>query len=194
VGDRIEYSSRLGSISPRQFQAALDRFDLGRFVTAEPIQTGNFGQNVFVTSTAGEYVLRGKPHYPWQFPKERLFAGLLHERTSAPVPWPYLYDPSPDIFGWDYVLMPRLPGLQLPDRQVYADLAAQDKVAIASAMGYALAAVQELAWPHPGEYALGADAVVPLGVPYGEWVAARVRANLAEARRLFDRTTAADEA
>ena len=52
-----EYSKRLGVIEPAQFQAALDRFDLGTFIAAAPIPFGLFGQNVFVTSTRGEWVL-----------------------------------------------------------------------------------------------------------------------------------------
>jgi hypothetical protein len=63
-----EYTARLGRISPTQFQDALDRFALGTFVPAAPIPLGTFGQNVFVTATSGEYVLRGAPHYAWQFP------------------------------------------------------------------------------------------------------------------------------
>ena len=50
------YSQHLGAISDEHFQAALDRFELGRFIQAEPIPFGNFGQNVFVSSTGGEYV------------------------------------------------------------------------------------------------------------------------------------------
>ena len=106
-----KYSDRLGTLSHIQFQAALDRFDLGAFVRAEPISAGNFGQNVFLTSTKGEYVLRGAPFYPAQFPKERFFTQQIHEHTRAPVPWPYRLDPSDAIFGWSYVIMPRMPGL-----------------------------------------------------------------------------------
>jgi hygromycin-B 7''-O-kinase len=105
-----EYSRRLGSIDDGQFRSALERFGLGEFVRAEPVAGGLFGQNVFVASTTGEYVLRGAPHYDWQLPAERFFARLLHERTRAPVPWPYLLDPGDDIFGWSYAVMPRMPG------------------------------------------------------------------------------------
>ena|GEM_PF-5010758 len=122
-----EYSKRLGVLSQRQFQAALDRFDLGELVRAEPIPFGNFGQNVFLTSSEGEYVLRGVPHYPWQFLKERFFTQLLHERTPVPVPWPYMLDSSDDIFGWSYVIMPRMPGLQLIDPDVRRTLGAGDR-------------------------------------------------------------------
>ena len=63
-----EYSKHLGLLSPDQFQAALNRFGLGNFLHAEPIPFGLFGQNVFLTSIVGEFVLRGRPHFPWQFP------------------------------------------------------------------------------------------------------------------------------
>lgn len=113
-----QYSQRLGMISDTQFQAALDRFHLGRFIQAEAISFGNFGHNVFVSSTTGEYVLRGNPHFWWQFPTEQFFTRQLHERTHVPVPWPFLIDPTPDIFGWSFVLMPRMSGLQLADPQI----------------------------------------------------------------------------
>ena len=80
------YSQRLGIISDAQFAAALDRFHLGHFISAEAIPFGNFGQNVFVSSTTGEYVFRGQPHFQWQFPTEQFFVQQLHECTSVPVP------------------------------------------------------------------------------------------------------------
>jgi len=90
--------------------------------------------------TTGEYVLRGDPHFWWQFPTEQFFARQLHERTSVPVPWPYLIDPTPNIFGWSYVIMPRLFGLQLADPQVRAQLNLADKRKIAHALGENLGA------------------------------------------------------
>ena len=114
----MKYSERLGEISDSQFQKALDRFSLGKFIKAEPIPYGNFGQNVFVTSNKGEYVLRGKPHYSWQFPSEKFFADLIHSQTSAPIPWPYLFDPTKDIFGWIYIIMPKIKGVQLADEKL----------------------------------------------------------------------------
>lgn len=70
------YSQRLGEITIQQFQA-------------EAVPYGNFGQNVFLTSTTGKYVFRGKPHYDWQFASEQFMANLFHEKTSIPVPYPY---------------------------------------------------------------------------------------------------------
>ena len=64
------YSQHLGLITDEQFQAALDHFQLGCFIRAEPILFGLFGQNVFVSSSEGEFVLRGRPHFWWPFPVE----------------------------------------------------------------------------------------------------------------------------
>jgi len=188
----VDCSARLGQIAPAQFQAALDRFDLGKFIGATPIPFGLFGQNVFLTSTAGEFVLRGCPHYPWQFPCERFFARLLHERSATPVPWPYLIDHGEDIFGWSYVIMPRMPGLQLADPAVRAGLSATDQLEIAQALGTELATLQEAAWPCAGRYDLAQDTIQPFGQAYFEWAAADTRRWLALARAHDDRTTQAD--
>jgi len=81
-----ETSKRLGPISHDQLSRALTRFELGDLVTVEPVPFGLFGQNLFVTSSVGEFVFRGAPHGQTQFPTERFFTRLLHERTSVPVP------------------------------------------------------------------------------------------------------------
>src|SRR5437870_5571176 len=111
----IVYSERLGAIRDAQFAVACVRAGIGAFLKAEPTTAGLFGQNVFVTTSNGEFVLRGAPHWVkgpndkawrredrWQFTKERWFAQQLHERTKAPVPWPMLHDEASDIFGWPY--------------------------------------------------------------------------------------------
>lgn len=155
------YSQHLGMISDEQFQAALDRFHLGRFIRAEAIPFGVFGQNVFVSSTTGEYVFRGRPHFDWQFPTEQFFARQLHEHTRVPVPWPYLVDPNADIFGWSFVLMPRMPGLQLADPEVKKQLGFADKLLIAQALGENLAQMHKMTWPLAGRYNAATDAVEP---------------------------------
>jgi Ser/Thr protein kinase RdoA (MazF antagonist) len=172
----INCGRRLGLIEPAQFQAALERFGLGRLQGARPVPFGLFGQNVFVSSDAGEYVLRGCPHYDWQFPCEQFFARLLHERTAAPVPWPYRLDPADDIFGWSYVLMPRLPGLQLADAAVRAALTPEDRLELAAALAHNLAELHALEWPFAGSYDLAARTVVPDPLPHRERVLAGIRA------------------
>lgn len=190
----VRYSHRLGELSPAQFQAALDRFDLGRFLHAEAISAGNFGQNLYLTSTTGQYVLRGAPFWPHQFPRERFFTDLLHAHTRAPVPWPYLLDPRDDIFGWTYVIMPCLPGLQLSDPQVRAALHPTDLRGIARAMGETLAELHRLTWPCAGQYDLATDTIRPFDTPYDEWVLSRIRLFVQEAASLSGRTTDADVA
>jgi len=192
--ETLQYSSRLGAITPVQFQAALDHFRLGTFLAAQPISGGLFGQNVFVTSTAGEWVLRGCPHYDWQFPKERYFARLIHEHTDVPVPWPYLVDPDPTIFGWEYVLMPRMSGLQTSDPALRANLSPEAQLQIASGLGKTLAELHAFHLPHYGDYELGEDRVVPHTRSWPTQVATEIADWLEQARVVSDRTTPNDVA
>jgi hypothetical protein len=187
-----EYSLRLGVISAKQFQAALDRFDLGKLLDAQPATAGLFGQNVFLSTTKGEYVLRGCPHYSWQFPKERYFAKQIDEHTSVAAPWPYEIDPSSELFGWSYAIMPRLPGLLLDIPETQSQLSDQDRLGLARALGETLGLLQEHTWEYPGEYDLDADTVVPLAVSYPEWVLAHVRHDLEHCGEYNDATTGAD--
>lgn len=157
----IVYSQRLGVISDAQFQAALDHFGLGRLLRAEPIPYGLFGQNVFLTSTAGDFVLRGNPHFGWQFETEAFHSRFLHEQAHMPTPIPYRIDASTDIFGWSYVIMPRMPGLQLADPKMRAAISAEDNLALAFTLGETLAALQAATYPHSGRYAADIGKVEP---------------------------------
>ena len=191
--DGEAYSPRLGRIAPARFQSALDRFGLGRFVAAAPIRGGNFGQVLFLTSTTGEWVLRGAPLYPSQFREERFFAELLHDRTRIPGPWPYLLDEAADIFGWPYVLMPRLPGLDLEEPSVTAGLTTADRLSIARALGATLAAMQEPTWNEAAAYDDQARALRPLADGHAAFVLGRLRRALAQSREHAPHvTTAAD--
>lgn len=159
---------------------------------AEPVAGGLFGQNLFVTSTTGEYVLRGVPLYDWQLPAERFIARHLSEHTRAPVPWPYLIDPTDDIFGWSYAIMPRLPGLP-PIGAALSGLSPTDRLDMARAMAENLALLHELTWAFPGSYDLTADTIAPCREGWPDWVTAEVRGWLALARGHSDLTTDDDE-
>jgi hygromycin-B 7''-O-kinase len=182
------YSQRLGALTPQQFQAALTRFGLGTFVSATPVSQGLFGQNVFVGSSQGQYVLRGAPHYPWQFPKERFGATLIHERTPVPVAHPYLLDSATDIFGWPYLLMPRLHGSSPAD----PDLANSERLAIAQAFGRNLAHLHQLTWPVAGRYDLASGSIQPFGEGFARWIVADIRQWLAAAGANGAATTTGD--
>lgn len=187
-----EYSKRLGTLSAGQLQAALDRFDLGELLGAEPVPAGLFGQNVFLTSTKGEYVLRGFPHHERQFPQERFFTQQIQQRTTVPAPWPYRIEPSPEVFGWSYAMMPRLPGLQIGHPDVREALSAEDRLGLARAMGESLARLHELTWPHAGEYDPKTDTIKPLEVSFRAWVTSRLRKSLQRCLEASDATTDSD--
>jgi hygromycin-B 7''-O-kinase len=204
-------SKRLGPISHDQLSRALARFELGDLLTVEPVPFGLFGQNLFVTSNVGEFVFRGAPHGPTQFPTERFFTRLLHERTGVPVPWRFQIDDSCDFFPWSYVIMPRMPGLQVTDSKVRRELTGADLRAIARGMAQNLVAVQQVTMPYCARYDPDRDVVRPVPVKdhadwpfnngYGEvvqppshreLVTARVRRIVERARTASDRTTTAD--
>lgn len=160
------YSQRLGELSDEQFQAALTRFDLGTYVAAEPVPLGLFGQNVFLTSSQGQFVLRGDPHFSWQFPTEQFYARQLYERAQVPAPWPYLIDLSQDIFGWSYVIMPRLPGEQTAHLEAEQRLTTEDQRKIAATLGTNLARMQTCTWPFSGRYDPATQTVQPFELLY----------------------------
>lgn len=188
------YSEALGVITDAQLQSALDRFGLGRLVSAEAAQTGLFGRNIFLSTSAGEYVLRGAPWDPRSYAKEAFFSRLVHERTDVPAPWPYLIDPSTEIFGWMYAIMPRLPGIDIGNTDVRRTLSAADRLGVASAMGDALARLHALTWPHYGNYDPETDSITPIETSFAEWTVGRVRDWLARCREASAATTDADVA
>lgn len=169
-----EYSQRLGTLTGAQIQRALDRFDLGRLLDAQPAPGGLFGQNVLLETTSGGWVLRGHAHYDGQFEKERFFSRAIHERTSADAPWPFHIERTTDIFGWHFALMRRLPGVNVLADDVRKTLFDEDKVQIASAMGNQLALVHQATWDAPGTYDHAADEIAPLTQTYAEWFLAIV--------------------
>lgn len=155
----MKYSERLGEITNEQFQKALDTFNLGKFIKAEPILQGLFGQNVYVTSDIGEFVLRGKPHYDWQFPNEKLMAELLHEKTNVPVPFPYLLETNKVIFGWEFILMPRMKGRNLSDSLSEDWLSDTDRIEIANTQGSTLKEAQKLTYEYCGKFDLAINSI-----------------------------------
>ncbi len=155
----MKYSERLGEITNVQFQKALDTFNLGNFIKAAPISQGLFGQNVYVTSDKGEFVLRGKPHYDWQFPNEKLMAEALHEKTKVPVPFPYLLETDKGIFGWEFILMPRMKGKNLSDSLSEEWLSGVDRIEIAKAQGATLREAQKLTNKYSGKFDIATNSI-----------------------------------
>lgn len=118
----------------------------------------------------------------------------LHEHTTVPVPWPYLLDRSEDIFGWSYILMPRMPGLALSDSLVKQGLDEQARREIARAFGTTLAQLHALEWPRAGNYDPAIDTIQPFGGTYSEQLIADIRQLLEAGRRATAKTTVEDRA
>jgi hygromycin-B 7''-O-kinase len=175
-------------------QAALDCFNLGKFLSAEPIPFGLFGQNLLITSTIGEFVLRGVPHYDWQFPAEKFFTEQLHTKTRVPVPYPYRFNSSPEIFGWAFMIMPKMPGLQLADSQVVARLSMDERRGVARALAAMLIEIQTLTSEFPGRYNVTTQMIEPMPQDYHSWIVQRIRELITQAQSYNDNTTASDGA
>lgn len=154
------YSERLGVIEPEQLYEVAERFDLGDVTDAEPAAEGLFGQNVFLTTTSGRYVLRGNPHGHVQLTKERHVARFIHEHSSLPAPWPYEVCDDPELFGWTYAVMPMLPGVS--GERLWADADEEERLDIAAACGEALARLHESTTPFFGPYDGQMDAFVEM--------------------------------
>jgi aminoglycoside phosphotransferase (APT) family kinase protein len=202
MGEATVYSERLGAISSAQFAAVCERLNLGRFVGAAPTTGGLFGQNVFLTTTDGRFVLRGAPHWVksidesqfhredrWQFTKERYFAEQLHLRTKAPVPWPMLHDEASDIFGWPYLVMPAMPGDCFNEREILKALEPADRRAVAAALGENLAEMQRLTSPFAGDFSPVSITLEPYPEGGVGWIVREARAFMASCR---DRLTPED--
>jgi hygromycin-B 7''-O-kinase len=175
-----EYSRRLGVLTSAQLQAALSRFELGELLDAQPVRGGMFGQNVMVRASSGAWVLRGAPHSQRQFPAERCYSRLIHERTDTEAPWPYLLEPSTELFGWSYALMPRMGGVAFDDPDLQDSLTRDGRIAIARAMGEHLGRLQSATWEHPGDFSSEADGIVALSAPYPQWFVSRMRGWIAQ--------------
>lgn len=194
------YSARLGDIEDHQFAAALTKAGLGAFMGATPIANGLFGQNVFLAADQGDYVFRGAPHWfdggpndAWQFPKERLYADLLHARTTVPVAWPQVLDDTCQVFPWPYLIAPRLPGLCLADPAARSGLSRGDFVEVAAAMGRTLADLQALTWEAAGDFDPDAQAIAPYPGGYHDHLAREIARQAADATA-NGRLTATDQA
>lgn len=171
----------LGDISDEQLQEALDRFDLGRLLTAEAFTEGMFGKNVGLVTDTGRWVLRGMPwpaHTDEQFRRERFFAAAIRDRSGVPVPWPFHIEADESLFGWPYQLTPWMPGEQRRD------------AASAAALGRAAAELRRVTFGSFGVWSPAADDIEPFAGGAADWLGHRTRQWIelcaADARALVD--------
>ena len=165
------YSDRLGVISSSQIQRACDLLGLGTLEDAEPASTGTWGQNIFLSTTRGEFVLRGNPLEPQQLAKEKVVAAEITKRSTLRVPWPYEVCSDRSIFGWDFAIMPRLAGRMGADHWNTAD--DRSRLALASAHGSALAELHQATFAAPGPFDVELGAFVAVG-DFRSWTLDRI--------------------
>ncbi|WP_374020491.1 aminoglycoside phosphotransferase family protein [Paenibacillus thiaminolyticus] len=166
-------SKSLGALTDSQLQRMLDRFGLGRLLRSAPTEHGVMKQTLFITSTAGEFVLKGNPLYPGQWKEEAYFIRHLHAKTGVNVPYPYLIDESDDIFGWSYALMPRLPGRHIQGPELLHH--EEDACAIAAELGRALLSLHGWKAEHPGEFDPDSGHIRPFADSYTAWLYGTIR-------------------
>ena len=154
---KVDYAGSLGEISGEQFDMALQKLNLGNLVKVEKVQAGVVGQNVFLTSTKGEYVFRGRPFYDEQFDVEKFAVENLRDKTNVTTAYPYIIDNDTDIFGFKYSIMPRLSGIQTANGgTIILDLSKDERLKIARAMAEVLAEMHKLKY-EPENYITGTN-------------------------------------
>ena len=184
-----QYSEHLGALSDDQLQRACDVFDLGALQQAEAAAAGAWGQNIMLTTSTGDFVLRGKERAAGQFAKERAVAAAINDGSSLASPWPYLVNHDAAILGWSYAVMPRLPGTMGSTLWDRADT--DGRLALAAAHGEALAHLHEATFAAPGPFDVTRDAFVAVD-NYAQWTIERVE-SLRSQCRAIDSLSHADE-
>ena len=158
--DPRHYSEALGVIDGEQLHRACDLFDLGEVVRAAPASAGLWGQNILLSTTTGEFVLRGNPQTPAQLAKEQLVAEEINRRSPLPVPFPYHLSNDVEVFGWPFAVMPRLAGSM--GAGIWQDADDAGRIELAAAHGRALAQLHQATFAAPGPYDAATNAFVPI--------------------------------
>jgi len=168
-------SNKLGAITNRQLQLMLDRFSLGTLISSEKTAFGVMGQTMNVSSSTGDYILKGNPLFPGQFLEEKFFVDYLHQHTTLKVPSPYLIDEAEDIFGWNYSIMPRLPGTHMNTPDIQLILTTEDKEQLAELIANTLVELHRWKVAQFGEFDPLTHTVRPFEGSYRTWLYSTIR-------------------
>lgn len=184
-------SKRLGEVTNSQLQSMLDKYDLGKLLTSSKTEHGAMGQTMFVTSTKGNFVLKGNPLYPGQLVEEKFFIDNIDNRTNVKVPKLYIIDDSNDIFGWNYAIIQRLEGKHLNSKELEDNLHVEEKLKIAELIGQALSSMHNWKVNMFGELDTVSLKIVPFEDSYTKWLFSRIMYWLEDAKR-FSKITHED--
>lgn len=182
-------SNKLGEVTDDSLQKMLDKFNLGKLILSERTSYGVMGQTMFVSSTEGEFVLKGNPLFPGQFIEEKYFVENIEKRTGVTVPVSYMIDDSEDIFGWSYSLMPRLQGEHL---HLLQTLTQEEKLEIAELVANTLLEFHSWKVDQYGELDTKKLTIKPFENSYTEWLFNRIRFWLDDAKK-YSVITSGDE-
>jgi len=177
-------SNKLGVINDNQLQSTLEKFNLGRLISSEITANGAMGQTIFVSSTEGDFVLKGNPLYDGQLLEEKFFIENIHKRTKVTVPVPYIIDHSGDIFGWSYAIMPRLPGEHLNSCNFSID----EKYAVAELIAGTLSEFHTWKVTAFGDLNTDNFTITPFKESYKQWLFNRIMFWLEDAKKYSEIT------
>ncbi|OAB43370.1 aminoglycoside phosphotransferase family protein [Paenibacillus glacialis] len=183
-------SNKLGIITNDQLQLMLNRFNLGTLISSEKTSLGVMGQTMFVSSSTGDYILKGNPLFHGQFLEEKFFIDHLNQHTSLHVPSPYLIDESEDIFGWSYSIMPRLPGSHMNAVDIQSILTTtEDKESLVLLAAHTLAELHNWKVEQYGEFDPQLHTVRPFEGSYRTWLYTTIRYWINDATKYSTITT-----
>ncbi len=167
----------------------LDRFSLGTLISSEKTALGVMGQTMFVSSSTGDYILKGNPLFHGQFLEEKFFIDHLYQHTKLHVPSPYLIDESDDIFGWSYSIMPRLPGNHMNAHDIPTILTSEDKEKLAELMAQTLVELHSWKVTQYGEFDPQTRMTRPFEGSYRTWLYTTIRYWINDATKYSTITT-----
>ncbi|MGY5344808.1 aminoglycoside phosphotransferase family protein [Paenibacillus glucanolyticus] len=176
-------ANMIGVLTNEQLQRMLNRFNLGNLISYQETSKGVGKQTLFVSTTSGDYVLKGNPLYEGQFKEEKFYVDNLNKLTNLPVPYPYIVDEQEDIFGWTYAIMPRLPGMHFTDQNQKEKLNKEEKKRIVELLVNCLCEMHQWKVEQYGEFDSKNQRIRPFESTYKTWLYNRIRYWLKDAEK-----------
>ncbi|RDW21271.1 phosphotransferase family protein [Oceanobacillus chungangensis] len=184
-------SNKLGTIKNDQLQSMLDKHHLGKLISSNKTAFGAMGQTMFVSSTEGNFVLKGNPLYTGQLVEEKYFIENINKRTKVEVPIPYIIDDSEEIFGWSYSIMPLLQGEHINSEHLKTNLRFEDKIKIAESIAKTLSSFHSWRVEDFGELNPETFEIDRFKDSYYQWLFKRIMYWLEDAKK-YSEITAED--
>ncbi|WMT39661.1 hypothetical protein RE628_19965 [Paenibacillus sp. D2_2] len=182
-------TNKVGVLTNNQVQEMLDRYNLGKLISIQETSKGVGKQTMFVSSTAGEFVLKGNPLYEGQFVEEKFYIENLSELTNLPLSLPYIVDQQNDIFGWTYAIMPRLSGVHFNDQDLKEQMNLEEKIEIVEVLVECLCKLHHWKVESYGEFDPKNYTIRPFHDSYKTWIYHRIRYWLEDAKKYSVITT-----